>query len=104
MLLLLKIDYKFFNLSESFGFDDDNLPETEYPLWYWCNIAIAQQAHPTFINKIAYQKDYSEATFCHGGNKAHKVIRHDGKIALPLFLQRRTVDWYYDILCHPRET
>jgi hypothetical protein len=60
----LEIDDKreIFNLSESFGFDDSNLPATAYPLWY-CDIAKAQKTHPPLIKKLASHKNYSKTTF-----------------------------------------
>jgi hypothetical protein len=91
-----------FNIAEAFGFDDEDLPDTAYPLRY-CDIAIAQKAHPALTKKLNSHKDYSEITF-RGGDKAHKLICHNGRISLPPSLQQRTVDWYHTILCHPGET
>ena len=100
----LEIDDKreIFNLSESFGFDDNDLPATAYPLRY-CDIAKAQKSHPSLIKKLTSHKNYSKATF-RGGNKPNHLICHNGKISLPPSLQQRTVDWYHNTLCHLGET
>ena len=100
----LEIDDKreIFNLSESFGFDDSDLPATAYPLRY-CDIAKTQKSHPPLIKKLASHKNYSKTTF-RGGDKPHNLICHNGKISLPPSLQQRTVDWYHNTLCHPGET
>ena len=91
-----------FNISECFGYDDDDLPPSSYPIRYK-DIAKAQRADPSLIKKLASHKDYSEATF-RGGDKDYKLICLIGKISLPMSLQQKTIDWYHDILCHPGET
>ena len=53
--------------------------------------------------KLANHKDYTKAPF-RGSDKDHQLICHNNKIALPPSLQRRTVDWYHETLCHPGET
>ena len=40
----------------------------------------------------------------HGGGKSIELICYKDKIAMPKALQRRTVQWYHDILCHPGRT
>jgi hypothetical protein len=95
-------DLEIFNITECFGFDEDNLPPSSFPVCYR-DIAKKQQADPAIQHKLAIHKDYSKATFC-GGDKVHNLICHNGEIALPPSLQQRTVNWYHKTLCHPGET
>ena len=39
-----------------------------------------------------------------GAIKDHRLICQNNKICLPKALQKKTVDWYHDMLCHPGET
>jgi transposase InsO family protein len=100
----LEIDdeQEIFNISECFGYDDDDLPPSSFPLRYK-DIAKAQLDNPALLLKLKTNKDFSEATF-RGGDKEHKLICHNGKIALPPSLQQKTIDWYHEILCHPGTT
>jgi hypothetical protein len=92
-----------FNISECFGFDDDDLPESAFPIRYR-DIAKAQKATHALQIKLASHKDYDETTFC-GGDTTHILICRKGKIALPPSLQQKTRDWYHgETLCHPGET
>jgi hypothetical protein len=91
-----------FNISECFGYDDDDLPPSSFPLRYK-DIAKAQLDNPALLLKLKTNKDFSEATF-RGGDKEHKLICHNGKIALPPSLQQKTIDWCHEMLCHPGTT
>jgi hypothetical protein len=95
-------DQEIFNVSECFGYDDDDLPPSSFPTRHE-DIAKAQLDNPALLLKLRTNKDHSEATF-RGGDKAHKLICHNGKIALPLSLQQKTTDWCHKILCHPGAT
>ena len=92
-------DQEIFNISECFGFDDDDLPPNSFPIRYK-DIAKEQKANAALQRKLKTHKDYSEATF-RGGDNDHILICHNGKIALPPSLQQKTIDWYHQILCHP---
>jgi hypothetical protein len=100
----LEIDdeQEIFNISECFGYDDDDLPPSSFPLRYK-DIAKAQLDDPALLLKLRTNKDFSEATF-RGGDKEHKLICHNGKIASPPSLQQKTTDWCHEILCHPGTT
>ena len=39
-----------------------------------------------------------------GGDKDHRLILQNNKICLPAALQKKTVDWYHEMLCHLGET
>jgi hypothetical protein len=79
----LEIDdeQEIFNISECFGYDDDDLPPSSFPLR--CeDIAKAQLDNPALLSKLKTNKDFGETTF-RGGDEEHKLIGHHGKIALP---------------------
>jgi transposase InsO family protein len=95
-------DQEIFNISECFGFDDDDLPPSSYPIQH-TDIAKAQQANRALLEKLRSNKNYTEETF-RGGDKDHKLICRNGKIVLPPPLQQKTLDWYHEILCHPGAT
>jgi hypothetical protein len=80
-------DQEIFNISECFGYDDDDLPHSSFPLRYK-DIAKAQRANPALQQKLKNKKNYSEATF-RGGDKEHILICHNGKIALLPSLQQQ---------------
>jgi hypothetical protein len=60
-------DREIFNISECFGFDDDDddLPDSAFPVRYR-DIAKAQKATTALQIKLASHKDYDETTFCAG--------------------------------------
>jgi hypothetical protein len=55
-------DREIFNISECFGFDDDDLPESAFPVRYR-DIVKAQKATPALQIKLASHKDYDKTTF-----------------------------------------
>jgi transposase InsO family protein len=95
-------DREIFNVSECFGYDDDDLPPSSFPIRY-IDIARSQKKDLKLQQKLASHKDFAETTF-RGGDKAHQLICHNGKIVLPTSLQLKTVEWYHNTLCHPGET
>jgi hypothetical protein len=91
----LEIDdeQEIFNISECFGYDDDDLPPTSFPLRHK-DIAKAQLDNPALLLKLRTNEDFSEATF-RGGDKEHKLTCHNGKTALPPSLQQKTTNQKY---------
>ena len=81
------------NISEFYGYNDKDLPDRAYTIRYH-GIAKAQETD---------DKDYTLDTF-HGGDKDHCLICRNNKICLPAALQKKTVDWYHEMLCHPGQT
>jgi hypothetical protein len=73
-------DQDVFNISKWFGCNkDDDLPPSSHPTR--CeDIAKAQKDNPALLSKAQNHKDCHEPTFC-GGNKDHKLMCHNGKIA-----------------------
>ena len=58
---------------------------------------------------LNYNKSYSHtntipSTPFVGGDQNHRFICQNKQICLPTALQKKTVDWYHDMLCHPGET
>ena len=83
------------NISELERHNDVNLPDSAYPISHH-NISKAQK---TDVN----HKDYTIDTCC-GDNQNHRLICRNSKICLPTALQKKTVYWYHEMLCHPGET
>ena len=90
------------NISELYGYDDPDPLDIAYPICYH-NIAKAQKTDAKLKQKLFSHKDYTLYTF-YGVNQNHCLIFQNSKIFLPTALQKKTVDWYDEMLCHPGET
>ena len=90
------------NLSELYGYDDKDLPDSAYPILYH-DIAKAQETDAKLQQKLVSHKDYTLETF-RGGHKDHRIICRNNKMCLPKALHKKTVDCYHDMLFHPGET
>ena len=90
------------NISEIYVYDDKDLPYRAYPIHYH-DIAKAQKNDAKLQKKLVLHKDYTLITFV-GGDQNHRLIFRNIKICLPTALQKKTVDWYNEMLCHPGET
>ena len=82
-----------FDISELYGYDDKDLPDSAYPICYH-DIAKAQETDAKLQKKIVSHKDYTLNTF-RGGDKDHRLIFRNNRICLPAALQKNTVDWYH---------
>ena len=60
------------NISELYGYDDEDLPDSTYPICYH-NISKAQKSDAKLQQKLVSYKDYTLDTFC-GGNQNHLLI------------------------------
>ena len=60
------------NISEIYGYDDEDLPDSAYPIHYH-DIAKAQETDAKLQHKLVSHKDYNLDTFCEG-NKDHRLI------------------------------
>ena len=78
------------------------MPNSAYPICYH-GIAKAQETDAKLQQKIVSHKDYTLDTF-RGGDKYHRLICRNNKICLPTALQKKTVDWYHEMLYNPVET
>ena len=83
-------------------FGSDELPEDVFPLTY-DTIADAQSTDSNLQAKCRGNDKYSAKVY-RGGGKDRELITRLGKIVLPTSLQKRCVQWYHQILCHPGET
>ena len=78
------------------------MPDRAYPIRYH-NIAKARETDAKLKQKLVSHKDYTLDTF-RGGDQNHRLICLNKKICLPVALQKKTVNWYHEMLCHPGET
>ena len=78
------------NISEIYGYDDKDLPNSAYPIFYH-NISKAQETDAKLQQKLVSHKDYTLDTFC-GGYQNHRLICRNNKICLHTALQKKTVD------------
>ena len=90
------------NIFELYGYDDKDMPDSAYPIRYH-DIAKAQETDAKLQQKLVSHKDYTLDTF-RGGDKDHRLICRNNKICLPTALQKKTVEWYHEMLRHPGET
>ena len=90
------------NISELYGYDDEDMPDSAYPIRY-PDISKAQETDAKLQQKLVSHKEYTLDNF-RGGNKDHRLIFRNKKICLPKALQKKTVYWYHEMLCHPGET
>ena len=82
------------NISELYGYDDEHLPDSAYPIHYQY-ISKAQKTDAKLNQKLVSHKDYTLNTFC-GGDQNHRLIFQNSKIYLLTELQNKSVDWYHN--------
>ena len=92
ILVILAIEFR----------DVEDLPDSAYPICYH-DIAKAQETDAKLQQKLVSHKDYTLDTF-RGGDKDHRLICRNNKTCLPTALQKKTIEWYHEMLCHPGET
>ncbi len=85
--------------SELYAFDDEDLPETAFPLSY-AFLGKAQSTNVVILKEMAKSKSlYSIRPFT-GAGKTRELICYNGKIVVPKNLQPRVIQWYHDYLGH----
>ena len=72
------------NISELYGYDDEDLPDSDYQNHYH-DIAKSQKTDAKLNQKLVSHKDYTLNTF-HGGDQKHRLIFRNRKICLPAAL------------------
>ena len=88
------------NISELYGYNDADLPDSAYPSC--CHyISKAHKTDAKLENLVSY-KYYTLNTFC-GVYQNHHLICRNSKICLPAVLQKKNINWYHGMLCHPGE-
>ena len=90
------------NISELYGYGDEDLPDSAYPIRYH-NISKAQKTDAKLQQKLVSHKDYFLGTF-RQGDQNHRLICRNSKICLPVELQKKAVDWCHKMICHHGET
>ena len=60
------------SISELYGYDDEDLPDSDYPIRYH-DIAKAQKTDAKLQQNLVTLKDYTLDTFC-GGDQNHRLI------------------------------
>ena len=78
------------------------------------DLKLHQQADEVLQKMLSYPDSILETKNFHGGGKTYKLIvtknrnkrkMNSGicqqKICVPKTLQRRTIEWYHEMLCHP---
>ena len=76
------------NISELYGYDDEDMPNSAYPIRYH-DIAKAQETDAKLKQKLVSHKDYTLDIF-RGGDKDHCLICRNKKICLPTALTLAT--------------
>ena len=66
------------NISELYGYDDDDLPDSAYPICYR-DISKAQKTDAKLQQNLVSHKYYTLNTF-HGGDQNHRLIFQNIKI------------------------
>ena len=87
------------NISKLYGYGDEDLPDSSYPIRYH-NISKSQKNDVKLNQKLVSHKEYTLDTF-RGGDQNHCLVFQNGKICLPVTLKKKTVDWYHKMLCNP---
>ena len=90
------------NISELYSYDNADMPNSAYPIRYH-DISKAQKIDAKLKQNLVSHKDYTLDTF-REGNQNHRLIFLNSKIFLPTALQKKTVDFYQEMICHLGET
>ena len=89
-------------IAELFAVDEEDFPEN-FPISY--DEIQLRQKDDAEIKKLLRDKpnDYKKETF-RRGDKTYELVVKENKIVLPKQMQKRTAEWYHQILMHPGET
>ena len=90
------------NISELYGYDENDLTFSAYSICYH-DIYKSQKTDAKLKQKLVSHKDNTLDTF-REGDQNHRLIFQNSKMCLPTALQKKTVDWYHEMLCQPVET
>ncbi len=87
---------------ECFAANDKDFPK-EFPLSYMY-IEHCQEKDASLQQQLKDKPDEFKSEVRSHAGKPYKLITHNGKIVIPDKLQKPTVEWYHEMLCHPGET
>lgn len=89
-------------LADAFSLDKKDLPDWSNPVSFKL-IQREQQADESLLRTARKTSDYSIRAF-RGGGKTRQLLCYNDRIVIPRSLQKRIVQWYHEVLCHPGET
>ena len=89
------------NTNELYGYDHEDLRDNSYSICYH-NISKSLKTDVKLNQNLVSHKDFILDTFC-GGNQNHRLVCQNSKKNLPVALQKKTLDWYNEMLFHPGE-
>ena len=89
------------NNSEIYGYNDTDMPHSAHQIRYHY-ITKSEKTDAKLKQELVSHKDYNLETF-RGGDQNHCLICRNSKICLPTELQKKIVDWYHEMICHPGE-
>ena len=93
---------KYGEKGELFDFSDDT-PEfpKDYPISY-AQIEY-EQKRDIELQEIAIRSALYDKEVRKHSDKTYELITRNGKIVVPVVLQKRTIEWYHGVLMHPGE-
>ena len=68
----MSVNKEILNISELYGYDDNDLPDSSYPICYH-DIAKSQKTDAKLKQKLVSNKEYTLNTF-RGGDQNHRLI------------------------------
>ena len=86
--------------SEYYALDDEDLPETAFPLSYEL-LGKEQSKDKRILAEVKKTKSLYQIKPFTGGGKTRDLICYKEKIVVPKSLQSRIIQWYHDYLGHP---
>ncbi len=90
-------------MAEFFGDTKEALPENIFPVKFK-TIRKLQRKDKELIRKLEHKDAYTLKSFRGGDRDPEMLICKNDKIVVPEPLQKRMVEWYHTMLCHPGET
>jgi RNase H-like domain found in reverse transcriptase/Reverse transcriptase (RNA-dependent DNA polymerase)/Integrase zinc binding domain len=93
------IQHSSHSIAELYGATKEDLPKDILPVTYHV-LHSEQQRDQALLKATHINKQYQLKSF-HGGGTGRTLICLHNKIVVPRTLQKRVVQWYHDILCHP---
>ena len=92
-------DYSIEEISDHFHFNIEE-DDTANPVTYK-DIKRLQRADELLKKMLEYPEPILKTKNFHGGGITYRLYVKQEKIYIPKKLQRRTIKWYHDMLCHP---
>ena len=90
------------NNNKAYHYDEHYLPENVYPLRYH-HISLAQNKEKDLMGAVkSNNHNYTLESFPGGGKKCLLLCKNK-KIVILKSLQRRIIEWYHTMICHPGE-